>query len=268
MSTPVAVDSRRIPRASADDVMDLPAIKRLVKSVAPAPALDAFRRVRLALYRRANARRPAREVFSEIYARNEWGGAAGEFCSGAGSTANQTRAYVSTVRAFVAKNGVRSIVDLGCGDYRVGALLRTPGDRYVGVDIVPGLIDRNRREFGASNTEFVCLDITQDPLPDGDLCLVRQVFQHLSNAEIAAALRRLGRYRFVLVTEHFPAPARFVRVNADKPHGGDTRIGEGAAVCLDHPPFSLQVELLLESPVEHPLVSPGETIRTHLVRWS
>jgi SAM-dependent methyltransferase len=243
-------------------------LKTLIKAAVPTPVLDAYRRIRRAVERRANSRRSARTVFSEIYARNLWGGSAGEFCSGAGSTPSQTRAYVAAVRDFIAANGLRTIVDLGCGDYRVGESLRNLGDHYVGIDVVPALIERNRREFAASDTEFRCLDITADDLPPGDLCLVRQVFQHLSNAEISSVLRKLGAYRFVLVTEHHPAPRRLVRPNADKPHGADTRVIDGSAVCLEFPPFNCSATIVLESPVDSPLVAEGETIRTHLVKIS
>jgi hypothetical protein len=170
------------------------------------------------------------------------------------------------VRAFIAEDRVRTVIDLGCGDYRVGRLLREPGDRYVGVDIVPALVERNRLQFGGPETEFMCLDITADELPSGDLCLVRQVLQHLSNAEIAAVLRKLRQYRVVLVTEHYPTPGRLVRPNADKPHGGDTRVIDGSGVYLDQPPFCCAVENILEAPVEKPLVEVGESIRTFLLR--
>jgi hypothetical protein len=241
-------------------------LKALIEHLAPASALAAYRRARIEVRRRANARRPARDVFSEVYAQNRWGGAPGEFCSGSGSASSQTSAYASMVRAFVADHHLRTIVDLGCGDYRVGQLLRQPGDRYVGVDIVPGLVEHNRVRFGGPETEFLCLDISTDELPPGDLALVRQVLQHLSNAEIAAVLQKIRRYPFVLVTEHHPAPERLVRPNGDKPHGGDTRIIDGSGVYLEEPPFRCAVECVLESPAEKPLVATGESIRTFLLR--
>jgi SAM-dependent methyltransferase len=204
-------------------------------------------------------------VFSEVYARNAWGGQAGEFCSGAGSTTTQAEAYASMIREFARQRGVGTIVDIGCGDFRVGSLLRERGVRYIGVDVVPALIDRNNREFADDEVSFVCLDLLTEPLPPADLCVVRQVFQHLSNEEIAVALQKVARYRYCIVTEHIPAPERRKRFNADKPHGADTRLLDGSGVYLEQPPFSRAVVVLLEVPVEQPLVARGEVLRTVLL---
>jgi len=35
-----------------------------------------------------------------------------------------------------------------------------------------------------ADAQFLCLDIISDELPDGDLCLLREVLQHLSNREM------------------------------------------------------------------------------------
>ena len=98
--------------------------------------------------------------------------------------------------------------------------------------------------------EFVCFDITRDELPPGDLCLIRQVLQHLSNAEILAVLERTRGYPFVIVTEHLPPVCGVSRANLDKPHGADTRLLEGSGVFLEEEPFGQRiVETLLDVPV-------------------
>jgi hypothetical protein len=45
-------------------------------------------------------------------------------------------------------------------------------------EIVPGLIARNAAQFANERIEFRKVDIVIDPLPEGDLCIIRQVFQH------------------------------------------------------------------------------------------
>lgn len=149
----------------------------------------------------------------------------------------------------------------------LGRLVKFPGVHYTGVDVVPALIERNRSEFRDSDVEFLCRDIIRDALPNGELCLVRQVFQHLSNAEILRIIPKLRRYPFVLVTEHCPAPRCASTANIEKGHGDDTRVTRGSAVYLERPPFSTPVDLVLESVVESPTVARGETLRTVLLRW-
>ena len=184
-------------------------------------------------------------------------------CSGSGSAPEYAVPYAEAVNAFVERNGIRTIVDLGCGDFSVGRLLARPGVRYLGVDVVDEVVSRNRERFGSAEIEFVCLDATADVLPEGDVCLLRQVLQHLSNAEILAVLERTRRYRFVLVTEHLPPAGASARPNVDKPHGADTRLVDGSGVFLEEEPFRRKiVEVLLDLPVRPPLRDPGERLVT------
>ena len=142
----------------------------------------------------------------------------------------------------------------------------SPEIDYVGIDIVEELIEHNRRVYGSTNVSFRTLDIIEDPVPDGELCLLRQVLQHLSNEQIQKVLRNLRGYRYVLVTEHYPAPESFTRPNVDKPCGEDVRIYDGSAVYLDLPPFNQTISAsLLDVDVGPGLVRPGERIRTFVL---
>lgn len=168
-------------------------------------------------------------------------GSPDDFYSGVGSDEQFVGTYREHLVDFFAGLGTPGlrVVDLGCGDFRVSRPLATPGIDYVGVDVVPALVERNQRAYGKDGIEFLCRDITEDELPDGDVCLVRQVLQHLSNAEIARVLLKLRQYEHVFITEHYPADDRSVTPNRDKPHGPDVRLQHGSAVYLNEPPFSL-----------------------------
>jgi glycosyltransferase involved in cell wall biosynthesis len=203
------------------------------------------------------------EIFTDIYERNLWGGNPGEYFSGSGSDESVARPYAKAVNDFIRQLAIRSVVDLGCGDFRVGSLVNSPDIDYLGVDVVPALIDRNEALYGSSQVAFECLDIVNDELPDADLCLVRQVLQHLSNRQITILLSKLEKYRYVLITEHYPAPELYQGPNEDMVPGSDTRILKGSAVVVDAPPFGLAVKrTLLAIELPHHLVSAGETLRT------
>ena len=236
------------------------------RPIGPGSLRRLWRAMRLRLARVRNRGLSTREVFSRVYRENAWGGGAGEFCSGDGSSERHAAAYAEMVRGFVREKGIARVVDLGCGDHVVGSRILMDGLQYVGVDIVEELVRRNRERYGRSGVTFACLDMIVDELPDGDLCLVRQVLQHLSNAQIGAVLRKVGKYRYVLLTEHYPAPSVAVVPNRDKPHGGDTRIYDDSAVFVDLPPFGVKVSrLMLEVAAGVDLVRPGETLRTFLI---
>jgi hypothetical protein len=92
------------------------------------------------------------------------------------------------------------------------------------------------------------VNIIEDELPQGDLCLVRQVLQHLSNQQILKTLKSLARYPHVIATEYvYAGPG--LRRNRDKPHGPGTRMPKRSGVFLESSPFNCPAKLLLEVPL-------------------
>ena len=241
------------------------------KSMLPRAVLDLFRRLRRDWRLHIQRGMTNEQVFSQIYAENKWGGVKGEFCSGSGSTDDTTvTTYVDTVKRLAAERGFLGtrFVDFGCGDFRVGRRLLTLCSSYVGVDVVPSLVDRYNQVYGNQTTQFLARDLTRDEPPEGDVCFVRQVLQHLSNAEIAVILSKLDRYRWVFITEHQPKAFASIVPNIDKVHGEDIRVAFGSGVYVDQSPFDLpgeSLEVVLEVPgtALEPGVDPG-VIRTIL----
>lgn len=189
--------------------------------------------------------RSAREVFSEIYQDNLWGGKDGELFSGLGSRFAPAERYVGVILEFIKRNKITSVVDLGCGDFEIGRHIAPACASYIGVDVVPAVIENNQKKYGNKHTRFECLDIAEDILPDAQLCLIRQVLQHLSNKEIIDVLTKARKYKHLIVTEHFPN--KITSINKDKVHGFGTRVEENSAVFLAEPPFNAAaLDLLLE----------------------
>ena len=216
-------------------------MQRLVQAVRhalPGPALRFLNKIRFREYRRRFGAMNRRDTFCTIYRDRIFGDAPGEaFYSGDGSTGRFADAYCELVSDLVTQLAIRSIVDLGCGDFRIGARLAPLVLQYHGVDIVPELIAHHQREYASASISFDCLDVVEDPLPEGDLCLIRQVFQHLDNAEISTVLDKCKHYQWVLITENVTAgPIRFP--NVDHVHGPKTRLVESSGVFVTEPPFS------------------------------
>ncbi|HEY4210091.1 MAG TPA: class I SAM-dependent methyltransferase [Steroidobacteraceae bacterium] len=221
------------------------ALKTYLRERLPRPVVTAYDRFRRRQAQMRNQAKSTEQVFTDIYSRNEWGGEAGTFNSGTGSSDDRiVSPYVEALRAHLRTLGASNAVavDLGCGDFRVGRRFAGDFRKYIGVDIVAPLIARNQRDYGNDRVSFVHANFIEDELPHGDICFVRQVFQHLSNAQILQALPRLAIYRHVLVTEHHPSDGNRVEFNLDKPHGGDIRVAVGSGVFLDKPPFNLPAE--------------------------
>lgn len=236
-----------------------------MKRFVPAWAKGYYRRLRRAREHERNRSQTPEQVFSRIYAEGLWGRAGGPFCSGSGSSEAHAQAYVKALADYIAAHSIRSVVDLGCGDFLIGRKIADLGVDYTGADVVPELIRHHSHEHGAERVRFVHLDIVDQPLPGADLCLIRQVLQHLSNDQIARIIPKLAHYEHVLVTEHYPAPGPHVVPNKDKPHGHDTRVEDDSAVFLDRPPFNARVASVLLEHETLPLKRPGEVLRTFRV---
>ena len=122
--------------------------------------------------------------FQRIHDTNLWG--APESPSGLGSELDATAVLRTELPRLLKKLGVTSLLDAPCGD--AGWINRTDlGVRYVGVDIVPALVERlqNRAAAGEICGEYHLADITRDQLPRCDAILCRDCLVHLSFANIA-----------------------------------------------------------------------------------
>ncbi len=249
-----------------------------IKSQTPPSIRRLSRSVKQKVQNSRNSGRTTREVFTEIYAKNLWGigvpaPANVEFFSGPGSGYEEAKPYIDFVTDFIAQHQIGSVVDLGCGDFRVGRFIAGPKVVYTGIDIVEPLIESNNRLFGNESTRFLAKDIIQDDLPDGELCLIREVLQHLSNVQIQVILGKLRKYRFVLITDCQPGPIGSFKCNKEKAHGASSRIEFQSGLCLDKPPFNVpHVDLVLETMAPYlSAFSPydkGCCLRTFLLRGS
>ena len=111
--------------------------------------------------------------------------------------------------------------------------------KYIAIDIVETLIERNKTHFKDQNLEFQCLNIAEDKLPDADCIILRQVLQHLSNAEIIAIVKKLSAYKYVILTEHIPM-GNFIP-NTDIIAGQGIRLKHNSGVDLLKTPFNLKI---------------------------
>ena len=183
--------------------------------------------------------KPVGEIFATIYQKKLWGGRLSFGAhSGHGSRNKVVVApYISAVRKFLMNLDRPSVVDLGCGDFHIGSQLVDCASDFIGCDVVDFIIEQNRRRF--PSVEFRIVNAIDNNLPEGEVVLVRQVLQHLSNAQVAKILPKLSRYKYAVITEHVPGFAGFVP-NLDMETGADDRPCFGSGLVLTEPPFCLK----------------------------
>jgi SAM-dependent methyltransferase len=185
---------------------------------------------------------PTKKAMEQIYNQHLWGNNAADFYSGFGShNPAIVKPYVEVVKEFLTSFKYSlTVCDLGCGDFNIGKELVQYAKNYIAVDIVSDLITHNKEHFRAENLEFNCLNIAIDDLPSGDCALIRQVLQHLSNAEVQSIVNKLSAFKYVILTEHLPTGS-FI-ANKDIISGQGIRLKKHSGLHLLAPPFNFKIK--------------------------
>lgn len=173
-----------------------------------------------------------REVFHKIYAHNLWGDPGS--ASGGGSSPAATAVVRRQLPPLLQDLRIDVLLDAPCGDFAWTADLASAVNRYLGVDIVPALIEQNRRRYGNDRISFVCADLSRDPLPRADLILSRDCFIHLPTRMIRGALRnfRASGTPLLLLSNSPGAPPYL-----------DIPLGSFRPIDFRQPPFSFPAPL-------------------------
>jgi SAM-dependent methyltransferase len=177
-------------------------------------------------------------AFESIYSQGVWDA---EGFSLANSTIGANYSYVIFLQNFLKENAIRSVVDIGCGDWRLSAHIDWSGIDYQGFDVVKYVVDRNTNLYGTDNIHFTYADVLDIDLPDADLVICKDVFQHLPNSMVLQLLTKFSRYRHCLITDYVGPPAPFIL-------NGDIPIGSFRPIDLMQPPFNVKGKVVLTFP--------------------
>jgi methyltransferase family protein/glycosyl transferase family 2 len=147
--------------------------------------------------------------------------------SGPGSALAVTEPYRAFLEKFIAERGIKSIVDLGCGDFEIMGHTNIGTASYLGIDVIAERVARNVKKVAARPVRpmfmFSVGDARELPLSSlagFDLLICKDVLQHWTNAEVSAWLARwyfvTKRPKYALVTNCNYGPT----VNRDVAAGG------------------------------------------------
>ena len=160
----------------------------------------------------------------------EWHGG-----SGPGSTADASAEYRRIVERLLASPEIRTVVDVGCGDWQVGSLIDWAGVNYTGIDVVAAVIKANQDRFSGPGIRFASADARTTELPAADLLLIKDVLQHWPTADVQRFLRSaLRRFHYALVTNDIASTHFTGTLNQD------IAMGEWRTLDLQAPPFGVQ----------------------------
>jgi SAM-dependent methyltransferase len=136
------------------------------------------------------------------------------------------------------EHDVKTVLDYGCGDAQFAKQVDWGGRDYLGVDIVPGAIERAITDCdGKEGMTFQVIKPEGWTPPDVDLSLCKDVLVHVPDVEAVAIARKLLlASKDVLFVQDRPAIGR----NIDGVRGGYRGID------LSAPPFGLHGSVLFQ----------------------
>jgi hypothetical protein len=146
------------------------------------------------------------ERFKMIYEYNYWDST--ESVSGEGSTLKATQNLRKDLSKFIVDYKIKTIVDVPCGDYNwMRDVVATHNLKYIGIDIVGDLINRNNQRFASRSVEFIEMDCTKDRIPSGQLVFCRDLMFHLSYHDCRRFLLNLAKseFEYFATTSHHPS---------------------------------------------------------------
>ena len=184
---------------------------------------------------------PRVKTFELINRKKLWG--EHESVSGVGSTLQATRGVREALPIICKELSISTLVDIPCGDFAWMAEFELPIQIYVGGDIVRELIESNRERLHADSRDFIVIDIVEDPLPKGDLILVRDCLLNLPNDDVEKCLQNIvsSNIRYLLSTQY-----------SCLEHNVPCRVGDWRPINLRRAPFNFPKPERLMPDVDFP----------------
>jgi hypothetical protein len=139
-----------------------------------------------------------RSAFETIYEHDLW-----THSSGPGSILQFNLPYMKFLESFITANSIRSISDIGCGDFQFMNQVDFAGAVYDGYDLVSSVITAAQALHGSGNVRFHIMPDDPNELDGGDLAIVKDVLIHLDNAHAQQLIDALiVKFQFVLVVNN------------------------------------------------------------------
>ncbi len=163
----------------------------------------------------------------------------GQGTSGGGSDPKNTASYLAFLQEFLADHQIANVVDLGCGDFRVGNSICWDGINYGDIEVVESVVNKNLENFRASNISFQLADGVNYPLPGADLLICTDVLQHLPFAYIYQIVRQFRQFKYWFIINDVN-PITLTCKNKDINKGGYRQLD------LTRKPFRLSGEKIFQ----------------------
>ena len=150
-------------------------------------------------------------IFDRIYLTDEWNGG-----SGPGSQQQNTAKYVKFLNSFIRENKIKSILDVGCGDWQLMSMIDLSGVRYKGIDVSP--IATSFAKSKAPLGTDISTSSIEDIHESFDLVHIKDVLQHLEFSECRRILEIISnRHKSALVVNEHPSASSDIQNGQFRP---------------------------------------------------
>jgi SAM-dependent methyltransferase len=168
--------------------------------------------------------------FDIIYLENRWG-----YKSGPGSEPEQAKVWIDIVNSFLKQEDVKTVIDVGCGDWRLGQNYNLKNKVYTGIDISSVILDETM-SYATDNVKFIHGDFDSLEIEPVDLIIIKDVLQHLPNSKIVSIVDKIKTHaRYALFCD------MYIKVN-DRELNSDIPMGRARPIDLSKEPFSFDFE--------------------------
>jgi hypothetical protein len=147
------------------------------------------------------------KIFTNIYENLIWGSNNNPEYRGSSGDGSDVQVnlpeYIPCLKNFIIGNNIKSVVDLGCGDFRCGPYIYNDLDiSYTGYDVYKKVVDFNAKQF--PEFQFLHLDFynKKEEIIDGDLYILKDVLQHWTVEQIYTFLDYLvenKKFKYILI---------------------------------------------------------------------
>lgn len=180
-----------------------------------------------------NKKKLRKEVFTSIYDSKHWVQPDNNLkddqlsVSGHGSYlgTQQTEKLIQNLDQFIKLFNISSIIDIPCGDFlwMDKVISKNKNIKYLGLDIVENLIDKNLKKYRADNIDFKLSDIFEENKlfeEKADLFFTRDFFIHCENKDIINLIKKIKKSRF----KYFACESYDIKTNKNVQTGKHRKI--------------------------------------------
>jgi hypothetical protein len=163
--------------------------------------------------------------------------------SGAGAIRDGAVSFLEFLQNFVDSMNIKTIVDMGCGDFQLLKHLILPDHiRYLGLDIVDDIILHNTEKYAKANMKFEIINEFEElEKYSGDLLIIKDVLQIWNVEQIQYFIKKiLPKYKYAIIVNNS------LPLAGQKEQNADIVSGDSRPVNLGAPPFNVKLEVIKE----------------------